>query len=207
MNDIHKVTDENIKAIFEALKNSSGHTAFTILNNDVKHHSNDQISSELFEDFHHVLTSILTKRLPADINFSSSKLDTVAHKIKLVPIPKTIADDENFDAARSMNKILGGNTNPKAEKAFVMFTIPQVQQPIDELRFDSNGQEYTHTELKNVDAELEDRVTMVPARIDALPYSIYVSNKHAAKTVRRDILTFIRKNFGEYFEGRTADAV
>ena len=207
INDLHKVSDEQQRAVYEGLKNSSGHTAFTILNSDVKVHSHDQISHELYEDFHHVLTSILTKRLPADINFSISKLDSVVHKIRLVPIPKSIADDEHFDASKSMNKILGGNPNPKAEKAFVMFTIPQTQQAYEETLVDERGEEYTRTNHRMIDAELEDKITLVSSRIDALPYSVYVSNQQAARAVRKDILTFIRKNFAEYFEGRAVDAV
>jgi hypothetical protein len=38
------------------------------------------------------------------------------------------------------------------------------------------GEEYKRTIEKYVDAEVEDKVLMVPARNDNLPYSVYVLN-------------------------------
>lgn len=40
------------------------------------------------------IVDILAKKLPADINFNPTKLDSVIHKIKLVPISKGIYEED-----------------------------------------------------------------------------------------------------------------
>lgn len=43
---------------------------------------------------------------------------------------------------------------------------------------------------------------VIPARVDALPYSIYVMNELGPKVHRREIFNYIKKSFAEYFDGR-----
>lgn len=39
------------------------------------------------------IVDILAKKLPSEINFNPSKLDSVVHKIRLVTIPKGYVED------------------------------------------------------------------------------------------------------------------
>ncbi len=43
---------------------------------------------------------------------------------------------------------------------------------------------------------------MIPARVEALPYSIYVMNEIVPRQHRREIFNYIKKSFAEYFDGR-----
>lgn len=43
---------------------------------------------------------------------------------------------------------------------------------------------------------------MVPARIDALPYAIYVINQAVPRIQRREIFNIVKKSFAEYFDGK-----
>ena len=39
------------------------------------------------------IVDILAKKLPADITFNPTKLDSVIHKIKLIPFPQGVFDE------------------------------------------------------------------------------------------------------------------
>ncbi len=43
------------------------------------------------------IVDILSKKLPQDINFNPAKLESVVHKIKLVPTPKGLIPDNEGD--------------------------------------------------------------------------------------------------------------
>ena len=63
---------------------NSGHRVFRmILSNTFDGFKFDE---QLFTDITSNIVDILTKKLPADVNFNPTKLDSVIHKIKLVPI-------------------------------------------------------------------------------------------------------------------------
>ncbi len=40
---------------------------------------------------------------------------------------------------------------------------------------------------------------LIPARVDALPYSIFVLNQAVPRHHRHEFFNYIRKNFSEYF--------
>lgn len=43
------------------------------------------------------IVDILSKKLPLEINFSPTKLDSLVLKIKLVPIPNDVVQDDIYD--------------------------------------------------------------------------------------------------------------
>lgn len=73
---------------------------------------------------------------------------------------------------------------------------------VEETIYSEKGEDQRVTVQKIIYPELEDKVNMIPARIDAVPYSVYVTNQNAGRIVRKDILAIIRKNFAEFFDGR-----
>lgn len=55
---------------------------------------------------------------------------------------------------------------------------------------------------KDVEVEQDDRALLIPARVDALNYSIFVLNEIVPRTHRREFFNYLKKNFSDYFEGR-----
>lgn len=51
------------------------------------------IETDIMDELLFDIADILARKLPAEVNFSQNKLDSVAHKIKLVPLPKGIVED------------------------------------------------------------------------------------------------------------------
>ena len=51
---------------------------------------------------------------------------------------------------------------------------------------------------------MDDKVYVIPARVDSLPYSIYVLNQAASRAHRHELFLYLRKTFSEYFDGRDA---
>ncbi len=49
---------------------------------------------------------------------------------------------------------------------------------------------------------MDDKIYLIPARVESLPYAIYVLNQQASRAHRHEIFSYIRKTFGEYFDGR-----
>ena len=87
-----------------------------------------------------IILDILTKKLPTEVNFNAIKLDAAAHKIKLVPIPKTIVL-EPFERVEPI--VTDPPTNPPemkkvlverntAERAIVRIRIPMHNAEIEE---------------------------------------------------------------------------
>jgi hypothetical protein len=77
--------------------------------------------NSILQDMLSNLVDILAKKLPADISFNPSKLDSVIHKIKLVPIPKGVYEqDVEEDPDRG---IVAAQKNT-GEKALVKINIP-----------------------------------------------------------------------------------
>ena len=61
-----------------------------------------------------------------------------------------------------------------------------------------------NAEPKYAEMEIADKVLAVAARIDALPYSVYVISQAGPKWQRKEVISYLKKNSGEYFEGRDA---
>jgi hypothetical protein len=55
---------------------------------------------------------------------------------------------------------------------------------------------------KLVEVEIDDKALAMQARIDALPYSVFVINQAAAKYHRKEIFSYMKKNFSEYFDSK-----
>lgn len=53
-----------------------------------------------------------------------------------------------------------------------------------------------------VEIEMDDKAYLIPARVDSLPFSIYVLNQAASRAHRHEIFGYLRKNFAEFFDGR-----
>ena len=128
------------------------------------------------------IVDILSKKLPLEINFSPTKLDSLVLKIKLVPIPNHVVQDDIFDIeCRNENggvceeKILRTERNT-GEKALVWIKNPKRldKEEIEE------GEEVKTVE-REVEVEHEDRGLAISRHIDALPYSIYVMHTAAPR--------------------------
>lgn len=50
--------------------------------------------------------------------------------------------------------------------------------------------------------EIEDKALAIPARQDNAPYSIYVINEAVPKAHRRELVNYIKKTFGDHFDGK-----
>lgn len=80
--------------------------------------------------------------------------------------------------------------------------IPRKQEKVQEEYLDDNGQVQHSYTTKLVEQEQDDRVLTVPARVDNVPYSIFVVNELGPRIHRREIFNYIKKSFAEYFDGR-----
>jgi hypothetical protein len=72
---------------------SSGHRIYNQLREDPNF---TVFSYNILRDMIANVVDILAKKLPQDINFNSSKLESVIHKIKLVPISKNIIEEPTY---------------------------------------------------------------------------------------------------------------
>ena len=54
----------------------------------------ENLQPQILDDLADVVIDILAKKLPSDVTFPALKLDTVSSKIKLVPIPKDIFEED-----------------------------------------------------------------------------------------------------------------
>ena len=78
------------------------------------------------------------------------------------------------------------------EKAVVRIRIPRRKPEEDE------DQDRMH------EIDIEDRALAVPARVDSVPFSIFVINEAVPKWHRREIVNFLKKAFADHFEGKDA---
>ena len=158
-----------------------------------------------------VVVDILSKKLPADVNFNNQKLDTVMHKIKLVPVPKGVVTDTQYkeescykdstaDFVVIKKALVERNTG---ERAIVRLRIP--------LRRVEEEEEWVHPVTCEVqkrlvekmqEIDIDDKVLLVPARVEQAPYSIFVLNQAVPKWQRREVFNTLKKSFPEYFEGK-----
>lgn len=91
------------------------------------------------------------------------------------------------------------------EKAIVRLRIPFKKVEEEEEYVDpETGLQQKMVITKEVELEIDDRALLIQARMDALPFSIYVINQAVPRQHRREIFNYIRKNFAEYLEGRDA---
>jgi len=56
--------------------------------------SYESIQPHILDDLTEVVIDIMAKKLPSDVAFPALKLDTVSSKVKLIPIPKDIFEDD-----------------------------------------------------------------------------------------------------------------
>lgn len=91
------------------------------------------------------------------------------------------------------------NTN---ERAIVRIRIPTRKvTTLDEL-LDEHGQVHRVPNHQVIEVEMDDKAFLVPARVEALPFSVYVLNQAVSRAHRHEIFAFVRKTFPEYFDGR-----
>lgn len=69
----------------------------------------------------------MSKKLPAEVTFNSSKLEQVANKIKLISVPKGVRESPDYD--QNTGEYFDANTN---ERAIVRLTIPHKQIEVEE---------------------------------------------------------------------------
>lgn len=71
MNELHKLTDEQLKQLKDSLINDPGHEIFGQLRQE--EHSN--FSFDILRDLTHAIVDILSKKLPQEVNFNPQKLE------------------------------------------------------------------------------------------------------------------------------------
>ena len=190
LNDLHKLTDEQLRAFKDTLISSPGHFVYRKLQNpDYSHH---YLDFELLKSLLFVVVDIMAKKLPADVVLNNQKLESVIHKIKLVAVPKNVVTDTNEQFAK--------NTG---ERAVVRIRIPRktVQEEEDYVHPVTCLEEKRIIE-RTVEIEIDDKVLLVPARVDLAAYSIYTINESAGKWQRKEVFNNLKKNYAEYFEGK-----
>jgi hypothetical protein len=55
---------------------------------------------------------------------------------------------------------------------------------------------------KMVEVEVDDKALALQGRIDALPYSIFSINQAAGRSQRKEIFSYLKKNFSEHFDSK-----
>jgi hypothetical protein len=151
-----------------------------------------------------ILVDIAAKKIPSEINFAATKIDSVASKIKLVPVPKQIQETEVSemvwdDAAGQEVKrvIVPKNTE---ERAIVRLRIPIRTVEVEEVHVDPETlEEVKEVVMKDVEQDVEDKTLMVSARVDALPYSVYLLNQSVPRQHRHEVFSHLRKNYADHF--------
>ena len=78
------------------------------------------------------------------------------------------------------------------EKAVVRIRIPRRKADEDE------------DQSKMYEIEIEDRALAVPARVDGVPFSIFVINEAVPKWHRKEMVNYIKKAFADLFDGKDA---
>jgi len=71
--------------------NEPGHSVINLIRD---FYNMEDISYDFLKNLISNIVDIITKRLPSEVNFNPTKLDSVIHKIKLVPIPKSIVEED-----------------------------------------------------------------------------------------------------------------
>ena len=59
-----------------------------------------------------------------------------------------------------------------------------------------------HKVKKLVEIDYDDKTLALNCRLDTLPYSIWVINQAAPRTHRKEFITYLRKNYPEFFDGK-----
>jgi hypothetical protein len=93
---------------------NSGHTIYNTLRDNP---SFSRFSYDILSDTLSNIVDILAKKLPQEVNFNPAKLEAVIHKIKLVPIPRTVVEEDFADE----RGLVQANTG---ERAIVRLRIP-----------------------------------------------------------------------------------
>jgi hypothetical protein len=86
LNELHKINEEQLKQLKESLVNEPGHEIYETLRDEPQ----EGFSFDILRDLLHAIVDVLSKKLPQDVNFNPQKLEQLTHKIKLIPIPKTV---------------------------------------------------------------------------------------------------------------------
>ena len=110
---MHKLDENNLKAVKDSISSTTGYlSVLRVQPNDYSYASSTMLSTVL-----KVIVDILSKKLPADVNFNNAKLEQVVSKIKLITVPKTV-----YEIPQIINNEWNDpNTN---ERAIVRLTIP-----------------------------------------------------------------------------------
>ena len=158
-----------------------------------------------------VIIDIAAKKLPSDLPYSNKQLDQIIQKIKFVPIPKNIVDEDVYkeeqvdvDGETQTVKVLVQQKTTN-ERAIVRLRIPKKRIEEDYVEVDeATGAEVHKKHERLVEMEQDDKVLIFPALLAQKDYSIYSFNQNAPRAHRRDFFNAIKRTFAENFEGRDA---
>lgn len=90
-NELHKLSDEQLLQVKNAILANSGHSIYNTLRDNPAF---SRFNYQLLNDTLSNIVDILAKKLPQEVSFNPTKLDAVIHRIKLVPIPKTVIEED-----------------------------------------------------------------------------------------------------------------
>lgn len=143
LGDLHKLDENNIKAVKDSISSNIGYISVNrVQSNDVT-----EATTYSLTNFLKVIVDILSKKLPADVNFNNAKLEQVISKIKLISVPKTIREVPQIENG----EWLDSNTN---ERAIVRLTIPHKMVEVEEESVDpATGNEVKQTVMKSQEIE------------------------------------------------------
>ena len=86
------------------------------------------------------------------------------------------------------------------ERAIVRLRIPIRTVEVEEVHVDPETlEEVKQTVLKEVEQDVDDKTVMAAARVDALPYSVYLLNQSVPRQHRHELFSYLRKNYADHF--------
>ena len=124
------------------------------------------------------------------MNCATAKLDSVRTKLKLIPIPKGLVPDNTYredtcpkngtpDCFTVKKVLVERNTG---ERAVVRVRMPVKRVEEEEVYVHPvTLKEEKRVVEREVEIEIDDKILIVPARVDAAPFSIFVINQSVGK--------------------------
>jgi hypothetical protein len=101
--ELHKLNDDQLRLVKQSLIDFPGHRIFKDIIQAPEH--SREVSGELLKTMLCNLVDILAKKLPPEVNFNNSKLESVISRIKLVPIPKHIFEEPVIEDRYDENQL------------------------------------------------------------------------------------------------------
>lgn len=120
-----------------------------------------------FTDMWEAMCDLITKNIPDDLNISQAKLDNIVSKFKFVPLNEEQFGDRKIKERAMVRVLLPSKPAPATE---------DISKPKDTEEDEKEGtQTIEKIDLYGVD-DLEDKVKLVPPRVDGVEYHVGVIN-------------------------------